>query len=512
MLPEAFPPAPEASPAANSQAEAMPPAPPLPPLSDQDNARSPAQQHSYPAAEQRTAPRSDPPRPATYRLLAAVAEQHQLITELHEQFLRQQGEFHDRLRNLRPNVACTTRPSTRPGTAEDVLDPATDTWLADHRPSWTVPVLPGTSIADRLARAATDYTGLPVTALRDVQIRRWLTVHRPVRLRTEIKGSGHELHVTLLVRWEADTPALSRYVLVATGTVVLGEQPEERPTRFRPLADAWSVPTPYETGEFFHGPAFQYLVALHTSTAGAAGTLDLSRGTVPRGTLHPGALDAAMHTIPGHDLARWAPNINGSRFVFPHRINALRIFEPLPANGTVEVETRFAGFHNDNPDLPAIDLQVCRHDHVLLDMQVVMILANRCQAPPHLVRAYARDRLFVPDLLLSTTDGGDTVLRSDDVQAADFIPGTVIELYGLPPGTRHGRQLIHIAAKEHVARLAAVHPCHVQLGQNLNTAWCRDQPDRIHSIDITATEHIARVRNAAPPIHANQRKKHQERP
>lgn len=489
----------------------MPPAPPLPSVFGQDNARPPGQQHSFPVVEHGTVHRGDPHRPATCRLLAAVAEQHRFTTELHEQFLRQQADFHDRLRNRRTNVAYIARALTSPVGAEDILDPATDTWLADHRPSWTVPVLPGTAIADRLAQAATEHTGLPVIALREVQIRRWLTVPGPVQLRTEVNGPGHELHVTLSVRWEADTPALSRFVLVATGTVVLGEQRQGRPARFRPLADACSVAIPYETGQFFHGPAFQYLVALRTGTAGATGILDLSRGTVPRGTLHPGALDAAMHTIPGHNLARWAPGISGGRFAFPHRFNAIRIFEPLADNGTVDVETRFTGFHDANPELPAIDLQVCRHDRVLLDMQVVMILTNRSQAPPHLVRSYARDRLFVPDLLLSTTDGGDTVLRSDDVEAADFIPGTVTELYGLPPGIRRGQRLLHIAAQEHVARLAAVHPCHVQLAQDLNTAWCRDQPNRIHSIDITATEHIARVRNATSSIRANQSKR-QENP
>lgn len=485
----------------------MAPAPPLPPVSGQDN----AQQHVFPVPEQVTVPRDDPRSPAAHRLLAAVAEQHRITTELHAQFLLQQADLHDRLRDLRTHPTCIARPPTGPVGVEDVLDPSTDTWLADHRPSWTVPVLPGTAIADRLARAAAEHTGLPVVALRDVQIRRWLTVPGPVQLRTEVNGSAHETQMTLSVRWEADTPALSRYVPVATGTVVLGEHPRWRPARFPPLANARPAPIPYKTGHCFHGPAFQYLVSLRTGTGGAMGVLDLGRGAVPRGMLHPGVLDAAMHTIPGHDLARWNPRISVGRFTFPHRFNAIRIFELLPEEGTVEVETRFARFHDTNPELPVIDVQLCRHDRVLLDLEVVMVMipTRLRQALPHLVRAYARDRLFVPDLLLSTTEGGDTVLRSNDVDAADFVPGTVTELYGLPPSAPRGERLVRIAAKEHLARLAAVHPCQVQLGEDLSTAWCRERPDRIYSLHITTTEHTARVRNATAPIPRDQQKKQQ---
>jgi hypothetical protein len=293
--------------------------------------------------------------------------------------------------------------------------------------------------------------------------------------------------------------------------VVLGEQPRQPPARIPPLVDARPAPTPYKTGHFFHGPAFQYLVSLRTGTAGATGVLDLGRGAVPRGTLHPGALDAAMHTIPGHDLARWAPEISAGRFAFPHRFNTLRIFEQLPEDGTVEAEARFAGFHDTNPDLPVIDLQLCRHDRVVLDLQVVMMMipTRLRTAPPHLVRAYACDRLFVPDLLLSTAEGGDTVLRSHDVDVADFVPGTVAELYGVALSARRGERLVRIAAKEHVARLAAVHPCQVQLGEDLSTAWCREQPDRIYFIDAATTEHTARVRNAAAPTHRDQQEKQQ---
>jgi hypothetical protein len=129
--------------------------------------------------------------------------------------------------------------------------------------------------------------------------------------------------------------------------------------------------------------------------------------------------------------------IDHGRFSFPHQIASLRVFEPLPDTGTIDVETRFGGFHDGNPDLPAVDLQLCRDERVLVDFRMVLILVplgRLGQTPPDQVRAFSRDRAYIPALLLSTADNGVTMLRGDDVEAADSIPGTVSALYDLPPG------------------------------------------------------------------------------
>src|SRR5262249_53896895 len=40
---------------------------------------------------------------------------------------------------------------------DDILDPAVDRWVGDHRPNYTIPVVPLMSIVDRLAGAAQRY-------------------------------------------------------------------------------------------------------------------------------------------------------------------------------------------------------------------------------------------------------------------------------------------------------------------------------------------------------------------
>ena len=70
----------------------------------------------------------------------------------------------------------------------EVLDPEIDTWLLDHRPTWTVPTLPLMSMADRLVEAvALNHPG-KTTRLQNLQVHRWLTLAEPTQIKTEIKN------------------------------------------------------------------------------------------------------------------------------------------------------------------------------------------------------------------------------------------------------------------------------------------------------------------------------------
>ncbi|WP_188307509.1 hypothetical protein [Streptomyces sp. CBMA123] len=53
-----------------------------------------------------------------------------------------------------------------------MCDPATDRWLLDHRPSWTVPTMPLMSMADLLTDALARHSGRTVRSLDEVQVRR----------------------------------------------------------------------------------------------------------------------------------------------------------------------------------------------------------------------------------------------------------------------------------------------------------------------------------------------------
>ncbi|SFT36922.1 3-hydroxymyristoyl/3-hydroxydecanoyl-(acyl carrier protein) dehydratase [Actinopolyspora lacussalsi subsp. righensis] len=351
-----------------------------------------------------------------------------------------------------------------PSTVDTVLDPRADTWLADHCPTWTVPAVPLMSTAELLARSAGDHAGRPVRVLRDLSMQRWLPVADPVRLRATCTDEQTRLAV-----WH-EAGSLSRFVPVATATIDF--EPPPRPARFTPLKDLADAPDPYENANLFHGPSFQYLTRLRMGSTGASGVLDAERGSVPRGAMHQGLLDAALHTIPHDALHRWDPAIGSDRLAFPHRLSHLTVYEPLPDHGEIEVEARFAGTLPD--DLVAIDIQMCRGEHVLVAFRTVVmhipIGALTAVSGPER-RAYLRDATPNSRLLLTGSDG---VLRRRDVERADTVPGTVNAVYGLPADTRAAEWLPHIAVKDHVARNAGVHPSTVEVTTLDDVSWDED--------------------------------------
>jgi 3-hydroxymyristoyl/3-hydroxydecanoyl-(acyl carrier protein) dehydratase len=381
-----------------------------------------------------------------------------------------------------------------PRSSEQVLDPAVDKWLLDHCPTFTFPALPMMSTVDLLAGAAVAYTGRPVAAVRDVQLRRWVPAREAVRLRTEVSGSGDELDVTLLVWREAATPALSRFEPVASGTVRVGRQSAESPAAPEPLAGAEPTGDPYSSGVVFHGPSFQYLVSWRLGTGGASGVLDAGRGSVPRGMLNQGLLDAATHVIPHAQLWRWSDEIGRDVVGFPHKITAFESFAPLPDSGKVYVEARFAGFDHGNRMRPVFDLWLSDEWRLLATIRLVDILmpgGSLALAEPGERRAFLRDRHYAGGLGISVTDGDVTTASIADVDQFDWLAGTVAHLYDLPPGARGRDHLALIAIRDHVARLARVHPSAVEVTLRERRAWPKARPDEIHHLYVEqAADHV----------------------
>jgi 3-hydroxymyristoyl/3-hydroxydecanoyl-(acyl carrier protein) dehydratase len=367
--------------------------------------------------------------------------------------------------------------------ADRVLDPVVDTWLGDHRPMWAVPSLPMMSTADLLAGAAADYLGAEITGLRDLRLLRWLPVPDEVRLRTRVERVGNELRVGLLV-W---TPAESRFVPVASALAGF-DPPGERPQPFEPLPDLVPELLPYDTAEMFHGPAFQYLTSWWLGATGASGVLDIGRGLVPRGYLRPGLLDAMTHVIPHRRLGRWSSRVEPGRIAFPSRLAMLRVFEPLPENGELRVEARFAGFEANSPVFPIFDLQLCRDGRVLVALRLietVVPLGRYGQLTPRQQRAFCGDREYVDGIGLSTTRNGSTVIEETDIDYVELIPGSVAAVYRLPAGVTGSDRLARVAIADHVARTERVHPSRIEISEDLHTAHVTARSDHPHHLDVT---------------------------
>jgi 3-oxoacyl-(acyl-carrier-protein) synthase/3-hydroxymyristoyl/3-hydroxydecanoyl-(acyl carrier protein) dehydratase/1-acyl-sn-glycerol-3-phosphate acyltransferase len=381
---------------------------------------------------------------------------------------------------------------------EEVLDPAKDTWLLDHCPTWTMPALPMMSMVDRLVAAAESESGRTMRAVRDVQVHRWLPLPGGlVRLKTEVTGTVDERTVTLLAWRDAQDAALSRFEPVATGRVLFAPQ-GPAPAPFVALSEAADEANPYASGALFHGPAFQYLTALKLGASGSTATLDAARGSVPKGALHQGLLDAATHAIPHDWLSRWSSQIPGDVVAYPYRLKELRRFAPLPEKGQLRLETRFAGFDGE-PRFPMLDVQVLDGSGVILDFRLVEVLLPRGPigaAPRDARRAFLRDRRFVPGVALSSGQGDATRLSQATLKQSDWLPGNVAAIYGVP-ADRRGELLTEVAVRDHVARRAFVHPSTVTLEADGARAAMR--PLRLHPVAIERAGDEVTVRDAAPP-------------
>lgn len=363
---------------------------------------------------------------------------------------------------------------------EEVLDVATEPWLADHCPTWTVPAVPATVIADRLAAAAAAHTGRSVAGLRQVHISRWLPV--PARIRTTVQVAGDEATATLY-GWRASrTAALSRFEPVATSQVLLGDPPGPRPAVPEPLPDAAPVPDPYKSGAMFHGPRLQYVTSAWLGATGASAVLDPARGAMPRGLLHPGLLDGALQACPCDRMWRWSADIPRDVIAYPYRIDRLDVYEPLPDEGTMYGEARFAGFEGAQP---VAELYLVAGVRVRVAMRVVWALlpVGRMSGVDALLRrAFLQDRVAVPGVGLSTMDGEATWLDRQDVERWDWLPGTVAHAYGLPPGARGVDHLAEIAVRDHVASRCGVHPSRVLVDGT--TAYPVDRPERVYYLTV----------------------------
>ena len=387
-----------------------------------------------------------------------------------------------------PRFGMRLRASQAPTETFERLDLAADSWLSDHRPTYTVATLPMMSIVDRLCAAAERFSGQRAVAIPDLTLSRWVPVPATARLRTRVSGPGNAPVVTLAVWREAPRAELSRYEDVTTAEVQVGA-PGLRPDPFPPLHDAEPAPDPYQSGELFHGPAFQYLTDLRIGKSGSTAALDSSRGQVPAGSLHQGLLDAMTHAQVR--LHEWDEDIKPGCVAYPHRILDLQIYEPIPHAGVFRVETRFAGFCDGDP---AIDIQLLVEDRVLLALRLVDRLfpaGGLGEVTARERQAFAQDKAANGAGLSTTYDDGTTVLESEAVVMWNSLPGTLEQIYSLPAKIGGDDRVAAIAMKEHVGRLAGVHPS--QVAFDLAESTCRVGPARSYVYHLQVSREPDRV-------------------
>ncbi len=384
-----------------------------------------------------------------------------------------------------------------PRVVESVIDPAVDQWVSDHRPSYTVPVMPMMSMVDRLAVAALDHVraayprqeGTPewvVTGGTELRALGWLICDRPKRLRTDVRVVySRAVHRTeevevLATLYELTDAAPRR---VASGKIRIARAFAAPPPAWAPLEDGVTAPSPYESGAIFWGPKLQVLRRLSFSGRGLSAELDAAGADAPIGAIHHILLDGALHGIPHDELERWSDKISPGHMGVPVRLTA-RFFGPPPTRGIVRAEVRFAGFDGANAFptylIQMIDPQgrvwaTLRHVEMLIPFgHRALTKADRI---PFLV-----ERRYQRGTGLSEFHADRTTLRAADVKRMDGLPGSVAHVYGLPRDAVIDVRVI--AIKDHVGQRAKVHPGSVQVDLERSEAWTDADPEKRYKVTV----------------------------
>ena len=294
---------------------------------------------------------------------------------------------------------------------------------------------------------------------------------------------------------------MSRFEPVAAGTVLLGADYPPPPPLLPPLRGSRPLPDPYASGAQFHGPAFQRLRSLAMGSTGSSAILDASMGAAPPGRLHPILLDAgdARHPARNEMSAGLGCDPERGRAAYPYRIERACFHGPAPRAGRgPPCEARFAGFESGDESLPTIDLQFCVDGRVAAALRLISVLlpiGPFSTASPIERREFFAHRRAVKGLGLSRTVDGTTELVVGEVDEVDWLRGTVARAWGLPPGSRAGDHPEVIAVKDHVGRLAAVHPSMVEVSEDLRSARVASRPGQRYAVDVVRVPDKVTVRS-----------------
>jgi 3-oxoacyl-(acyl-carrier-protein) synthase/3-hydroxymyristoyl/3-hydroxydecanoyl-(acyl carrier protein) dehydratase len=390
-------------------------------------------------------------------------------------------EVRDSQSLVRAGSSITSFPPSSPATAttvETTIDPAQDTWITDHCPTYVIPSLPMMSVLDLLAQAASRAAGAAkVVEVTDLRVLRWIVVDSPKQLRVIVDPVAPGRFEGRVEVWrDAPNPVLSRWETHAQAVIVTAERYAGEPAAPAPLTEEVPLATPYD-GTVFHGPAFATLMdGARIGRNGSSGTLAVERCTVPVSQLAPGLLDGALHIVPHAAMSVWT---TGSADVesyadaadpavaFPSRVAWARFYDDAPVDATVDVEARFVGFDDADPRMPIIDLWLSVAGRPWAYLRLVEILLSKgplAQVGGLKRRAFLAERRAVPGMLLSDRLGhGVVTLDSARAATLDWFKGTLQAVYHTD--SQRDSLLVDIATKEAVADAAhnAIHPSQVQV-------------------------------------------------
>ncbi len=394
------------------------------------------------------------------------------------------------------------------GLVERVFDPSVETWVEDHRPSYTIPVIPLTCMVDLMAQeACRRFPSRKLVEIADVELRGWIACLEPRRLALKCAVAAAEsidreaqCEVTLLAWRVADPIELSRFEEVCSARFRMAEVWPESPV-FSPAPEgtgrSWN---PYIEQEIFHGPAFQVVRSVTEYRGASLARLDPSLCRVPAGVIQPGVLDGSLHTIPYRDLSRWSDACPPGYLLLPIGAERVQFYGPMPEHADLDVWAQLVEVDMERRNVRfRVDIAAGGRAWVCMSLVGRLFPTGPFRgATGRDWRAFFGDRRHVPGLSLSSREGDVTRLDELLVRELDWLPGTLERVYQGPADRVALAEAI--AVKEHVAAGLDIHPAAVAWDGEDGLARCSHHPLRRWPVRVRRDRRVVAVEADGEPF------------
>jgi acyl transferase domain-containing protein/3-hydroxymyristoyl/3-hydroxydecanoyl-(acyl carrier protein) dehydratase len=374
------------------------------------------------------------------------------------------------------------------------------TWLADHRPTYTLPALPLAGAALFLVLGSNrPGPEQRLVAVQSLRMLRWGVAREGSLILRTRQSHQRPAHVWLDAWQPSPSPDSAGFTPLAEGQLAFAPDYAPAPAAWTGLQADQLVHAPkeggpdlYADGMLFHGPAFQALKRLHrgagVAIAELASPTPAADAPDTREAFDPVLLDAVTQSLPNDSLASWVPGIQADTIGYPTALRILNLY--APANEWSAAIVLLRGFADAHGGL-SVSFQIHLGGHVVADgvLDYTLFPATRLGKLSAAARtAFMRDRHAVPEATLFRRCKGPatpptTLATVQDISEAAWFPGLVEHVYGIS-GEPRGK-LDELAVRDHAAWQLGVHPSSIRWDRARGLAFEVHSPERAMDVGVT---------------------------
>ncbi|MGA1869675.1 MAG: beta-ketoacyl synthase N-terminal-like domain-containing protein [bacterium] len=330
-------------------------------------------------------------------------------------------------------------------------------WVKDHCPTYTIPTLPITYTLELMIQTALKYfPEKKVVFIEKAEAKNWLKFSEDIlRLRVTVTLMDD---TRAQVEIASSTKKGEQNIFTPAALSVLkfdSSYPDPVPLNIPELLNPKEQENPYHNGTLFHGPMFQLMDNWVLGSNGAKCTVQAVSKGIPIGIINPGLLDASLHCIPHDSYHHWSKKIQKDMAAYPLKIENFVLYSDIPSKGNIRVEARFEGIIGG---IPVARIWIFSESNLIATFQIAEILLPK--GPIGKLDSITRKKFLSKETYVRVSLGllgkKSSTMKPSDVMKSDWLPGTLVKLYGVEASTQElARKIIE---KDHAAQHLALHP------------------------------------------------------